>query len=132
MRRRTWLAAAFSLALALGAAPLGAASKGEKVTDKEIADVELAIRSAENAAATENARGSLDKARAALTAAQNQRVKKNHERARAFLDEARASAAAAESEAKARQLLQRQASVKQKNDELEGRIRSFDRPGERP
>ena len=130
MKKRSFLAAAFSLALA--AAPLGAASRGEKVTDKEVADVELAIRSAENADAAEHARGSLEKARAALTAAQNQRVKKNHERARAFLEEARASAAAAESEANARRLLQREASVKQKNDELEGRIRSFERPGERP
>ncbi len=125
MKARPVLAAA--LLVALAAPPAAAASKGEKVTDKEVADVELVIRSAENATATQHARVSLDKARAALTAAQNLRVKKDHRRARAFLEEARASASAAESEANARRLMEREAAVRQKNDELEGRIQSLGR-----
>ena len=127
--KRQWAGGAV-LACALVSGPAWASS-GPKVTDAEVAQVELAIRSAENAAAADYAGGLMDRARGALSAAQNERAKKHSDRARALLEEASAAAAAAESKATAMRLEEQRAAVKKQNEDLEIRIRGFNDQAQR-
>jgi undecaprenyl pyrophosphate synthase len=121
--------AAASLGLSFAAAA-GCAS-GTRIADKEVGDVELSIRSAENATATQHAKVLLDRARNALSAAQSERAKGHHEAARARLDEARSAASAAESQAKSVRALEEEAAIKRQLDEIERRIREFNAQAQR-
>ncbi|MDL2716963.1 MAG: DUF4398 domain-containing protein [Acidobacteriota bacterium] len=112
-----------SLALSLAAA-VGCAS-GTRIADKEVGDVELSIRSAENATATQHAKVLLDRARNALSAAQSERAKGNDGAARARLEEARSAANAAESQARSVRALEEDAAMRRQIDEIERRIREF-------
>lgn len=123
-------AASAAVALSLAAA-LGCAS-GAKVADSEVADVELSIRSAENATATQHAKVMLDRARSALSAAQSERAKGHGDAARARLEEARSAAGAAESQARSVQALDEEAALKRQLDDIERRIREFDAQAGRP
>jgi len=100
-------------------------SRGQKVKDEEVTSVELAIRSAENATATQHAKGMLDRARAALSIAQGERAKGHHAPARRALEEAMAAARAAESQAKAVEFELRAAALKREADALEQRTREL-------
>jgi hypothetical protein len=100
-------------------------SSGQKVKDEEVTSVELAIRSAENAAATQHAKPMLDRARASLSIAQSERAKGRHPAARRALEEATAAARAAESQAKAVDVELRAAAVKKEADALEQRTREL-------
>lgn len=104
---------------------VASASRGQKVKDEEVTSVELAIRSAENANATQNAKGMLDRARAALSIAQSERAKGHHAPARRALEEAMAAARAAESQAKAVDVELRAAALKKEADALEQRTREL-------
>lgn len=108
------------------------ASSGPKVTDNEVTKAELAIRSAENATATQHARDLLDRSRANLSAAQNERAKGNYDHARTLLEESRAAAGAAESKANAMRLEEKAAGTKRQNDEIEVRIRAFNEQAQKP
>ena len=103
----------------------GCASGGPRIPDGDISRSELAIRSAENATATQHARGMLDRARTALSAAQNERAKGQNDAARAHLEESRAAAAAAESQARAAAIEEQSAAARKRTDDLEKRIREF-------
>jgi undecaprenyl pyrophosphate synthase len=129
MRRTRRDFASASVALALAAAA-GCAS-GTKVADKEVGDVELSIRSAENATATQHAKILLDRARNALSAAQSERAKGHDGAARARLEEARSAASAAESQASSVQALEQEAALKRQIDEIERRIREFNAQAQR-
>ncbi|MEO8055943.1 MAG: hypothetical protein ABI768_12370 [Acidobacteriota bacterium] len=120
--------AAVSLALA---AATGCAS-GTKIPDREVGDVELSIRAAENATATQHAKVLLDRARTALSAAQSERAKGHDDAARARLDEARAAAGAAESQARSVQALEQEAALRRQLDDIERRIREFNAQTQRP
>ncbi len=118
--------ASLCLVLALGAAAAtGGCASGPKIADKEVGDVELSIRSAENATATQHAKELLDRARTALSAAQSERAKGNAEAARDRLEEARSAANAAESKARSVQVLEQDATLKRQIDEIDRRIREF-------
>jgi hypothetical protein len=122
-------------AVALSAALAGAGcASGSKIPDQEVADVELSIRAAENATATQHAKALLDRARSALSSAQSERAKGHDAAARARLEEARSAASAAESQAKSAQALEEEAVLKRLLDDTERRIRAFNapRPEERP
>lgn len=129
MKRTSRDFASASVALALAAAA-GCAS-GTKVADKEVGDVELSIRSAENATATQHAKILLDRARNALSAAQSERAKGHDGAARARLEEARSAASAAESQARSVQALDQEAALKRQIDEIERRIREFNAQAQR-
>ncbi|HEX5854974.1 MAG TPA: hypothetical protein VFZ57_05085 [Thermoanaerobaculia bacterium] len=129
MRRTRKDFASVSVGLALAAAA-GCAS-GTKVADKEVGDVELSIRSAENATATQHAKILLDRARNALSAAQSERAKGHDGAARARLEEARSAASAAESQARSVQALEQEATLKRQLDEIERRIREFNAQAQR-
>jgi hypothetical protein len=130
MKRKSRDFASASVALALAAAA-GCAS-GTKVADKEVGDVELSIRSAENATATQHAKILLDRARNALSAAQSERAKGHDGAARARLEEARSAASAAESQARSVQALEQEAALKSQLVEIERRIREFNAQAQRP
>ena len=121
--------AAASLGLSFAAA--AGCTSGTRIPDKEVGDVELSIRSAENATATQHAKVLLDRARNALSAAQSERAKGHHEAARARLDEARSAASAAESQARSVQVLEQEAALKRQLDEIERRIREFNAQAQR-
>ena len=123
--RRGFASVALALATATGCA------SGTKVPDNEVADVELSIRSAENATATQHAKILLDRARSALSAAQSERAKGHDEAARARLEEARSAASAAESQAKSVQALEQEAALKRQLDDIERRIREFNAEAQR-
>jgi hypothetical protein len=119
-----------SLALALAAA--GGCASTTRIADKDVADVELSIRSAENATATQHAKVFLDRARNALSAAQSERAKGHDDAARARLEEARAAAGAAESQARSVQALDQEAALKRQLEDIERRIREFNAQAQRP
>lgn len=127
---RRHVAALASLVLAL-AASTGCAS-GTRVADQEVTDVELSIRSAENATATQHAKILLDRARSSLSAAQSERAKGHDDAARARLEEARSAASAAESQARSVQALEQEAALKRQLDDIERRIREFNAQALRP
>lgn len=119
-------------AVALAFATAAGCASGTKIADKEVGDVELSIRSAENATATQHAKILLDRARNALSAAQSERAKGHDDAARARLEEARSAASAAESQAKSVHALEQEAAVKRQNEEIERRIREFNTQAQRP
>src|SRR3984893_6845563 len=100
-------------------------ASGQKVKDEEVTSVELAIRSAENATATQHAKAMLDRARTALSSAQSERAKGRHPAARRLLGEATAAARASERQAKAVDIGVRAAAVKKEADALEQRTREL-------
>lgn len=100
-------------------------ASGQKVKDEEVTSVELAIRSAENATATQHAKAMLDRARSALSIAQSERAKGRHPAARRALEEGMAAARAAESQAKAVDVEMRAAALKKEADALEQRTREL-------
>ncbi|MEO6323795.1 MAG: hypothetical protein ABIT01_10105 [Thermoanaerobaculia bacterium] len=120
-----------TLAATLAAATFitGCASGGARIPDSDVAQSELAIRAAENATATQHARELLDRARTALSAAQNERAKGANDDARAHLGESLAAAAAAESQARAMQIEEQTAAARKRNDDLEKRIRELNDQG---
>jgi hypothetical protein len=120
---------AVSLGLSLAAA--GGCASGTRIADKEVGDVELSIRSAENATATQHAKVLLDRARNALSAAQSERAKGHDGAARDRLDEARSAASAAESQARSVRALEEEAAIKRQLDEIERRIREFNAQAQR-
>ena len=130
MRRTRSKFACASVAFAFAAAA-GCAS-GTKIADKEVGDVELSIRSAENATATQHAKILLDRARNALSAAQSERAKGHDDAARARLEEASSAASAAESQAKSFHALEEEAALKRQNEEIEQRIHEFNAQTQRP
>jgi len=121
--------AAASLGLSFAAAA-GCAS-GTRIPDKEVGDVELSIRSAENATANQHAKVLLDRARNALSAAQSERAKGHDGAARARLEEALSAANAAESQAKSVRVQEEEAALRRQLDEIEGRIRDFNAQAQR-
>jgi len=121
------------MALALVAAGcVSGCASGTRIVDKEVTDVELSIRSAENATATQHARILLDRARNSLSAAQSERAKGHDDAARARLEEARSAAGAAESQARSVQALEQEAALKRQLDDIERRIREFNAQAQRP
>ena len=114
-----------SVCLGLSLATTVGCASGTKVADQEVGDVELSIRSAENATATQHAKVLLDRARTALSAAQSERAKGHDGVARARLEEARSAASAAESQAKSVQVLEQDAALKRQIEEIDRRIREF-------
>lgn len=122
---RKFASACLGLALATGCA------SGTKIADKEVGDVELSIRSAENATATQHAKVLLDRARNALSAAQSERAKGHDDAARARLEEARSAAGAAESQARSVHALEQEAALKRQIDDIERRIREFNAQAQR-
>jgi hypothetical protein len=128
--RKTWVGGG-TLAAALAAAGCSSASK---IPEQEVANVEVAIRAAENATATQHAKALLDRARAALSSAQSERAKGNDGAARARLEEARSAASAAESQARSVQAVEEQTALQHALDDYDRRIREFNaqRPQERP
>ena len=125
---------AAALAVLVVCVPLatGCASSGPKVADTEVADTELAIRAAENATATQHAKDLLERARTALSAAQNDRARGDNNHARAHLEEARAAAEAAESKARSVQVAEQAAALQLQLDDLDRRIREFNAQAQRP
>jgi hypothetical protein len=125
---------AAALAALLVCIPLatGCASSGPKVADTEVSDVDLAIRAAENATATQHAKDLLDRARVALSAAQSDRARGDNNHARARLEEARAAAEAAESKARSVQVAEQAAALQKQLDDLDKRIREFNAQAQRP
>jgi hypothetical protein len=119
-------------AVALAVVASAGCASGTKVADQEVTDVELSIRSAENATATQHARILLDRARNALSAAQSERAKGHDGASRARLEEARSAASAAESQARSVQVLEQEAALKRQLEDIERRIREFNAQAQRP
>ncbi len=123
---------AFAVAsLGLSFAAAAGCASGTRIADKEVGDVELSIRSAENATATQHAKVLLDRARNALSAAQSERAKGHDGTAHARLEEARSAASAAESQARSVRALEEDAALKRQLDEIERRIREFNAQAQR-
>lgn len=119
-------------AVALAVVASAGCASSTRIPDQEVTDVELSIRSAENATATQHARAMLDRARNALSAAQSERAKGHDEAARARLEEARSAASAAESQAKSVQISEQDAAMKRQLEDIERRIREFNAQAQRP
>ncbi|HWV47555.1 MAG TPA: DUF4398 domain-containing protein [Nitrospira sp.] len=112
-----------TLIIVISFSGIGCASSGPPVTPVQLADTEATIRSAESAGAFERAPDLLQKARQALSVAQQASGKGDHRVARERLLEATTQAEAARARAQAEQKKSEASMVHQQADELEAKVK---------
>lgn len=102
---------------------VGCASSGQPVSQAQLAETEATIRSAESAGAFEQAPDLLQKARQALSAAQQASGRGDHAIARDHLLETVTYAEAARARAETERKKRESAMVRQQADELEAKVK---------
>jgi hypothetical protein len=113
------------LVIAISCIAIGCASSVSPVTPAQLAETEATIRSAESAGAFERAPDLLQKARQALSAAQQASGKGDHTVAREHLLETTTYAEAARVRAEAEQKKSEAAMVRQQADEIEVKAKAM-------
>jgi hypothetical protein len=103
----------------------GCASSGPPVATAQMTETEVAIRSAENAGASEGAPDLLDRAQKALAAARGASTRGDYDESRRLLEEAKAYAAAAEARSNAEKLKRQASDLRQQADELESKAKQL-------
>jgi hypothetical protein len=112
-----------TLIIALSSIAIGCASSGTPVTPSQLADTEATIRSAEAAGAFERAPDLLQKARQALSAAQQASGRGDHKIAHEHLLETTTYAEAARARAQTEGKKSEASMVRQQADELEAKVK---------
>lgn len=114
-----------TLAIAVSSIAMGCASSGPPVTPAQLAETEAVIRSAESAGAFERAPDLLQKARQALSAAQQATGRGDHNVARSHLLETTTYAEAARARTNTDRIKTDAVTVQQQADELEAKAKQL-------
>lgn len=121
-----------TLVIAMASIAAGCASSGSPVSQAQLTETEATIRSAESAGAFERAPDLLQKARQALSSAQQASGRGDHAIAREHLDETTAYAEAARARAEAEGKKKELSMVRQQADELDVKVRQFQKQLQTP
>jgi len=121
-----------SLFIAISFIAVGCASSGSPVTPAQLADAEATIRSAESVGAFERAPDLLQKARNALSAAQQASGRGDHAIARQHLHETTTYADAARNMAQAEARKREAAMVRGEADEIEAKAEELEKQLQNP
>jgi len=114
-----------TLVIAVSSIAMGCASSGPPVSPAQLAETEAVIRSAESAGAFEQAPDLLQKARQALSAAQQSTGRGDHAAARRHILETTTFAEAARDRAQTVRIKNDAATIQQQADELEGKAKQL-------
>ena len=121
-----------TLVIAIAGIAAGCASSVPPVSQAQLAETEATIRSAESAGAFERAPDLLQKARQALSAAQQASGRGDHAIAREHLLETTAYAEAARAKAEADGKKKELSMVRQQADELDAKVKQFQKQLQTP
>jgi len=121
-----------TLVIAISCIAMGCASSGSPVSQVQLTEAEATIHSAESAGAFERAPDLLQKARQALSAAQQASGREDHMTARKRLLEATAYAEAARARAQIEVKNNELSMVHQQADELDAKVKLFQKQLQTP
>lgn len=121
-----------TLVIAIAGIATGCASSGPPVSQAQLAETEATVRSAESAGAFERASDLLQKARQALSAAQQASGRGDHAIAREHLLETTAYAEAARGRAEVEGKKKELSMVRQQADELDAKVKQYQKQLQTP